>query len=436
MRWHADGTGSAPEAAQDGARRRRRRALAAAVLLAALAHGLLGGALRASGVWSPGADPVRPPLEVIGLLTLTEPPPTAAPAAPRPVSSAPAAREPMQAVAVPMAAASAPAAAQPADPSEPAEPPPALPVTTDPTVGQAAGDAVADPAMGSPVAAESPRLVASGVPAVDTAASAASGDSAAATAAPPFEWPPSTRVSYDLTGWYRGEVQGRAQVEWVRDGDRYTVRLDVAVGLPAAPLVSRRMASEGRLTAQGLAPERYEEVTQVVLRDPRRLTMAFTPLRARMADGRELPVPPVVQDTASQFIHMAYRFATEPGLSDPGRVLELPLALPRRIDTWTYDVVGAAALATPFGTLTAVHVRPRPLSDRRDVLTAEAWFAPGLRWLPVRILIRQDAETHVDLLIARLPDLLAREAEAAVDRSRTAPPAGLRGDGRDPSVLR
>ena len=34
-----------------------------------------------------------------------------------------------------------------------------------------------------------------------------------------FEWPASTRVSYVLNGNYRGEVNGRAQVEWIRIGD-------------------------------------------------------------------------------------------------------------------------------------------------------------------------------------------------------------------------
>ena len=53
---------------------------------------------------------------------------------------------------------------------------------------------------------------------------------AAASAAEAFEWPPSTRLSYVLTGNYRGEVNGGAQVEWVRVGTRYQVHMDVMVG--------------------------------------------------------------------------------------------------------------------------------------------------------------------------------------------------------------
>jgi hypothetical protein len=35
------------------------------------------------------------------------------------------------------------------------------------------------------------------------------------------------------------------------------------------------------------------------------------------------------------------------------------------------------------------------------------WVAPSLQYLPVRIVIRQDAETFVDLLLERLPQQAA-----------------------------
>jgi hypothetical protein len=54
------------------------------------------------------------------------------------------------------------------------------------------------------------------------------------------------------------------------------------------------------------------------------------------------------------------------------------------------------------------------------------WFAPSLQYLPVRILIRQDAQTYVDLLIDRLPeqaaDLPAPPASPPPADSRTRPP--------------
>ena len=53
-----------------------------------------------------------------------------------------------------------------------------------------------------------------------------------------------------------------------------------------------------------------------------------------------------------------------------------------------------------------------PTTPRREArsgsdLTAEFWAAPSLQYLPVRIVIRQDAETYIDLLIDRLPQQAA-----------------------------
>jgi hypothetical protein len=225
----------------------------------------------------------------------------------------------------------------------------------------------------------------------------------AAAAGQPFEWPPSTRLAYSLTGYYRGPVEGQASVEWRRDGNRYQVQLEVQVGPSFAPLVARSMTSDGEITGEGLAPRRYEELTRTPLRNPRLAVIALDADRVRLPAGDETPRPEGVQDSASQFVHLTWLFTTRPELLEAGREVALPLALPRRVDLWTYDVVGRETLATPFGAVEAVHVKPRRVARRGGDLTAEAWFAPTLQYLPVRIVIRQDAETYADLMIERLP---------------------------------
>jgi hypothetical protein len=223
----------------------------------------------------------------------------------------------------------------------------------------------------------------------------------------PFEWPPSTRVSYVLTGHYRGEVHGFASVEWIRAGDRYQVHLEVMVGLPFAPILVRRMSSDGRIDPDGLVPLRYDETTRLALRPQRSLSMRFEREAVRLADGRWKATPIGVQDTASQFVQLAFVFSREPWRLAVGRSVEVPLALPRRVDAWTYDVMAEDWVFTPFGSVRALHLKPRPLADAADTLTAEVWFAPDLRYLPVRIVIHQDAETFIDLVIARKPEVAA-----------------------------
>lgn len=265
-----------------------------------------------------------------------------------------------------------------------------------------------EPVAEAPVPAEAP---AEPLPAdvavaeAPAASAAASAPDPAASAPPAFEWPGSTRLRYVLTGQYRGEVHGSAQVEWVRLGERYQVHLDVTVGLEFAPLLTRRMTSEGRLTPQGLHPERYDEDSKMAFRDRRRVAIRFDDDGIVLPDGRRRERWPGVQDAASQFVQLSYLFTTTPSMLTVGRTVEVPLALPRSVDRWVYDVVGEEPVATPFGAVDAVHLQPRRTAGAGGDLTAEIWFAPTLAYLPVRIRIRQDAETYIDLVIARRPEL-------------------------------
>ncbi len=224
------------------------------------------------------------------------------------------------------------------------------------------------------------------------------------SAASSFEWPPSTRLSYTLSGHYRGPVQGQAQVEWLRAGSRYQVIMDVS----AALVFSRRSSSEGEITAQGLSPRRYEEEDKIRFVAPRQRSIVMEGDSVRLPDGRELPRPPGLQDSVSQMVQLTWLFTTQPQLLTPGTAIELPVVLPRRVERIVYEVAETEALATPAGVVDTVHVKPRREAFKGGDLTVEFWVAPSLQYLPVRVLIRQDAETFVDLLIERLPQQAER----------------------------
>lgn len=263
----------------------------------------------------------------------------------------------------------------------------------------------AEPAAGLASAPEPP-LAELPMPALAELAPAEAASPEPAASAPPdatrFDWPPSTRLSYRVTGDVQGPVEGDARVEWLRQGLRYQVHLDLSVAL----LASRRVSSDGLITPAGLAPRRYDEETRIVLREPRRVAVDLGDEQVRLADGRLLPRPEGVQDSASQFVQMTWLFNARPELLQPGQSVSFPLALPRRIDVWTYDILAADAVATPAGLLPAVHVRPRREAGGGD-LTVEFWVAPSLQFLPVRLVIRQGRGIHLDLLLERLPEQAA-----------------------------
>ncbi len=368
---------------------RRRIALAALALAVLAVHGWLTDELADRMVSLDPAKAMPPRIEVayVRELELAAPPavaPAPPPAAPKPQRRARAAKP---AASAPVATELAQAASEPApapEPVPPAQVPPPEPVP------QAA--AVPEPAASAPAPASAPTL-------------AAAPTQAAASGGQPFEWPASTRLSYKLSGNVRGEVHGDAQVEWVRQGNRYQVHLDLTVGIPIAPMITRRMSSDGELTELGLAPRRYDEDTKVMFANPRRLTMLFEPDAVLMPNGERRPRFPGTQDTASQFVQLSWIFTTRPELLRTGNTVDFALALPRSVDRWVYDVLEEEPVATSFGAVNAFHLKPRRVSRPGGELIAEVWFAPQLRYLPARIRIEQDRETFIDLVLSRRPEL-------------------------------
>ena len=227
----------------------------------------------------------------------------------------------------------------------------------------------------------------------------APGTAASAVAAESFDWPPSTQLLYNMTGNYRGPVVGTAEVNWLRDGERYQVRLEVRV----PPLFARRMLSDGVLGPDGLSPRRYDQETEVALQSTRRETVRFEGDQVLLANGNTGARAPGVQDIASQFVQMTWMFLTRPERLQVGQTVSFPLALTRRVGFWTYDVAEHLMLPLPFGEVEAFHLTPRRDLLKPNELGVETWVAPGLQYLPVRIVIRQDADNYLELQLKSAP---------------------------------
>lgn len=319
-----------------------------------------------------------------------EPVPTAAPVAQpnRPaaaVRTAPAARKKVAKKAP--ASAPAPAATSPEPPADsqtdvaaaPSAPEP--PASAPPLASAPSATAAADPASAPATAA----------PSVAEAAASPASSASAAAAAYLASWPGDTRLSYQLGGWYRGELHGSGQVLWQREGSRYQITVAMNAGL----LASLTFSSQGQITANGLRPEVYEEDLR-----GRRRGVRMGEDEIRLQRGERLPRPEDVQDAASQFVELGHRFATGQIPLRPGGRVDFVLARPGGVDPWTYDVVGEETLHLPeLGPVRAMHLKPRPLDRPRGPIMAEIWFAPSLQYLPVRIRISTSTDSHIDLLV-------------------------------------
>ena len=364
------------------------------------------------GAGAADTSPTRIDVAFVRELALAEPPPVA-PARPPAVVPTPAAAAPAQSASAPQALGAEPQVSTAAAEASPG-----------PAEVAQSPDLAASAAAASATVAEVQRPAPGAASAVPLTLPPASSSSPAvaqpAPAAPAFEWPPSTRLSYTLVGDYRGPVQGKARVEWLRSGNRYQVHLDVRVGADFAPLLARRMSSDGLLTEAGLKPQRYDEETKVLLREVRRQTIFFEPDRIVLPRGGVQPPVAGVQDTASQFVQLSWMFTLQPQLLRAGQTVEVPLALARRVDRWVYDVVGEEVLDLPVGSVKAWYLKPRLQSKTSSDLSVETWFAPSLQYLPVRIRIRQDEASFIDLTLERLP----QQGDAAVPGAAPRPGNG------------
>lgn len=217
----------------------------------------------------------------------------------------------------------------------------------------------------------------------------------APTAGPaPDPWPADTRLTYDLGGYYRGDLHGKASVQWQREDARYQVQVTLDFGL----LLNMVMTSQGEVTDNGLRPFAYEETVR-----GRRRTVRLDAHEITLNSGLKLPRPAQVQDTASQFVELSWRFQTGREQLEEGRSVSLWMARPGGADLWTYQIIGRETLYLGrLGEVEAFHLQPLPLANPRGKITADIWFAPTLQYLPVRIRISLGDAQFVDMLADRI----------------------------------
>ncbi|HYD77891.1 DUF3108 domain-containing protein [Ramlibacter sp.] len=378
-----------------------RRRLLALVAVVLLAHVL---ALHALSLWlSPGSllRPMAEPMYTRLLQPETPaPPPVAAaavvvppPAPPKRMQAAPSVpRRVTRTAAAPKPEPVAPEPEPPIPVAEP-EPPPVPEPAAEPAPEPEQAVAQAEPAApeaASPTPAASAPAAAASEPASSPVAgpALASGE----TTSPLDGWPADTRLRYTLGGRFRsGDLYGEARVLWQRQGSRYQVRVEVDVTLFATVLLT----SQGEVGPQTLHPRAYEEVRNLKSRGLLRMDES----EVTLPNGKVLPRPPQMQDTASQFVDLSHRFASGLEPLEVGRAVSFWMARPGAVDLWTYDIVGKEVLATALGDVEAFHLKPRPIANPRGNITVEMWFAPALQYLPVRVKVNMGEEAHVDLLV-------------------------------------
>lgn len=367
-----------------------RKRFAALLVLVLLLHAValhwLAGQLEQRSPLRPLATPMFTRLLQPEAPTVVPTPPPAAAARARPKRSGITSIAKPKAVAPARPASEAVASAQAASAAEP----PAPPASSETTAAASTPDTDTPTHTADSTPVPSTPAVTPTTAAPATAAASSTESQSAALAS----WPADTRLTYQLGGYFRGDLHGNARVQWQRQAGQYQTRVEIDLTL----LASVTLTSQGDVTPQALVPRIYEELRRSGARIARLGDDTIT-----LNDGRTVPRPEGVQDTASQFVELSHRFATGQDKLEVGRSVSLWMARPGGLDLWTYDIVEREILQTPeLGAVEAFRLKPRPITNPRGKITAEIWFAPSLQYLPVRIKVNMGESTYVDLLVEKI----------------------------------
>ncbi len=197
------------------------------------------------------------------------------------------------------------------------------------------------------------------------------------------------RLKYGIQGEVKGlSYQASGELLWAHDGQNYEARLEVSAFL----LGSRVQGSRGRITPEGLQPQRFSD------RSRRERTTEFdhTLGQVRFSEGApNAPLTPGMQDQLSVFMQLSSLLASQPGHYPPGTELTLQVADYRKADSWRFVVNEEETLRLPGGEVATRKVS-RIVNPGADELRAEVWLAPSLGWLPVRLRVSQPNGDYID----------------------------------------
>jgi hypothetical protein len=266
-------------------------------------------------------------------------------------------------------------------------------VPADPTSGPPA-DMAAPAAAADPPAPMANQAAASGAAATETAGSDASGgpDAAAPGLTRPAgtlpaggrlpvyatALPPSASLHFSIR---RGASQGRAELDWRRDGAGY--RLHLLAEVFGRPMVEQ--LSRGKVDIAGIAPERYADQRRG--RDLRAANFRRDIGRISFSGPTvQYPLLPGAQDRLSWLIQLS-------AIAQAARQAESPLAIGSEIALmvadargvaaiWSLVVVGTELLDTAAGPVPALHLTREPVHPYD--LRIDVWLDPAAHHLPLR----------------------------------------------------
>lgn len=208
--------------------------------------------------------------------------------------------------------------------------------------------------------------------------------------------PGSVTLDYEVKAKAFGlPVMTTARFIWQLQGNQYHGQWDVQVPI----LGERRQRSQGKVTADGLAPEVYTE--QVKAEKTARFDYAAK--KITFSDGTpEGALVPGTQDRLTVSMQLGMLIAAAPPDRYPaGSVIVVPTAGVRHVDSWHWRVLGPEMLTLAGQPVACIKLQRIP--QDADDSHIDLWLAPSLGYLPARLRVVQPDKDLVDQQLSALP---------------------------------
>ena len=212
---------------------------------------------------------------------------------------------------------------------------------------------------------------------------------------------PNATLNYGVKGNAKGfHYTASGKLTWQQDGATYKANLEISAFL----LGTYAQTSAGRVTVEGLAPERF-----AIKRRSGEKAAHFERSTGRIrysSNAPDAPLLPDAQDQLSVTLQLGSLLNTYANLGG-ARTVSIPVSTDGYSEPWQFEVGAVALLNLPAGNVKARLLKRTP--RREHDKTVELWLAPDLGHLPVRMRITEENGDFVDLLLEDLPPLVVPE---------------------------
>ena len=201
-----------------------------------------------------------------------------------------------------------------------------------------------------------------------------------------------TVLNYQGNGLEGGFLRYSATgtLRWTHDTSTYQTQLEVT----ALGMKLRSWASTGTLSAHGLQPDRFEDVTRGAKRVTQFLRDAGVIRFSE--DTSDQPLQADAQDKLSALLQLGFLIGADPQHYAAGSTISFQAADGHNVEQWHFQVSAPAVLELPDGNINAIALT-RLTSPEMDQ-QLQVWLAPSASYLPVRLRITEKNGSFIDLL--------------------------------------